>query len=69
MNKCLGDLKDTICVPYLINVLWYGRTFDEHLENIKTVLKGLKGFGIKLKADNIFLSEVKYLEKFIHFEV
>ena len=54
MNECLGNLRDTICIAHLEDVLCYGRTFDEHLQNVKTVLKHLKEFGIKLNAEICF---------------
>lgn len=67
MNKCFDDLTDTNCIPYLDNVQYYERMFDEHLQSVKIVLKRLKGFGIKLKAHKcaFFKSEVKYLAKII----
>ena len=39
------------------------RTFDEHLQTVKTVLKCLKEFGIKLNAEMCFFfkSGVKYM--------
>ena len=42
MNKCLGDLKDKICEPYLDDILCYAKSFDEHLRNLQQVLHGLK---------------------------
>ena len=33
INECLGDIIDTICLPYMDDILGYSRTFDEHLEN------------------------------------
>ena len=70
MNKCLGNLRDTICIPYLNDVFCYEITFDEHLQNLKTVLKHLKEFRIKLKSDKyvLFKSEVKYLGNIVHLE-
>ena len=47
MNQLLGDLKGTICEPYLDDVLSYGATFLEAVSNLKKVLKRLRSRGIK----------------------
>ena len=67
MNEFLGGLQDLKCMAYLDDILIYGRTFEEHLENLKAVLKGLKEKGIKLNAKNchFFKREVKYLGRLI----
>ena len=55
-NKCLGDLKDKICEPYLDDILCYAKSFDEHLRNLQQVLHRLKLCGVKLRADkSVFL--------------
>ncbi|MCH2405577.1 MAG: reverse transcriptase family protein, partial [Nitrosopumilus sp.] len=48
MYKCLGDLAYKVCEPYLDDILCYGRTFDEHLQNLEMVLKWLNVCGVKL---------------------
>ena len=67
MNKCLGDLKDKICEPYLDDILCYAKSFDEHLSNLQRVLHRLKMCGVKLRADKcVFLKqEVRYLGRLI----
>ena len=49
MNECLGDLCDNICIPYLDEVLVYRKTFDEHVQDVREVLRRLQEHGIKLK--------------------
>ena len=62
MNECLLGLKDSICIPYLDDILCYGKSFDEHLDNLRTVLRQLKSYGVKLKAEKCvyFRKEIKY---------
>ena len=50
MNECLGELRDLKCIACLDDILIYGRTFEEHLENLDAVLKCLKEKRIKLNA-------------------
>ena len=59
----LGDLRDTICISYLDDILCFSKNFDEHLTNLRTVLQKLKEHKIKLKAEKcvFFKQEVKYL--------
>ena len=59
--------RDSICVPYLDDILCYGKIFDEHLENLRIVFRRLRQFGVKLKAKKciLFEPEIKYLGKII----
>ena len=67
MNQVLGDLKGTICEPYLDDVLCYAESFEEHVVNLQKVLRRLKSQGIKLRADKcVFVKpEVRYLGRLI----
>ena len=67
MNQCLSGMRDSICIVYLDDILCYEKTFDEHLENLRTVFRRLKQFGVKLKAEKciLFKPEIKYLRKII----
>ena len=67
MYRCLGDLAHRVCEPYLDDVLTYGKTFEEHLQNLRMVLQRLRSRGIKLRANkcSFFKSEVKYLGRLI----
>ena len=67
VNKCLSDLIHKICEPYLDDILCYGKTFHEHLINLKKVLQRLKSCGVKLRADkcNFLQREVRYLGRLV----
>ena len=51
MNECLATLRDSNYIPYLSDILCYGKMFDKHLENLRRVLWRLKNFVAKLKAE------------------
>ena len=63
MENCLGDLRDTICVPYLDDTSILSTTFEEHIENTRKVLGRLREHGVKLKPRKckLFKREVTFL--------
>ena len=63
INECLKGLRDLICIAYLDDILCYSKTFEQHLENVRTVLCRLKQSGVKVRAEkcDFFKEEVKYL--------
>ena len=64
MENCLGDLRDTVCIPYLDDVIAFSKAFSEHLQQ---VLQRLKSHGVKLKPKkcNLFKNEVSFLGRII----
>ena len=67
METCLEGIRDDFVVPYMDDLIIYSKTFEEHVENIQTVLQRLKSFGVKLKASKctLFQKKVKYLGRII----
>ena len=67
MNDCLYNFRDKICVAYLDDILIYGKTWKEHEENLKTVLRCLRKKGVKLnpKKCEFFKKEIRYLGRLI----
>ena len=55
-----------ICVPYLDDVIVFSRTFDELIENVRTVLRKLHEHGIKPENESkMFNKEVTYLGRIV----
>ena len=67
INRILGDYKGVICEPYLDDILCYSRTFEEHVEDVRKVLKRLNAKGVKLRAEKCCFGkqEVRYLGRLV----
>lgn len=63
MDLVLAGLQWSHCLVYLDDVIILGRTFSEHLENLKTVFHRLREAGLKVKPSKcaFFQHRVHYL--------
>ena len=49
MDMVLTGLQWSSCIVYIYDIIVVGRTFDEHLQNLKEVFKRLDNAGLKLQ--------------------
>ena len=63
MEGVLAGLSPDTCMVYIDDVIVTGKTFEEHLANLKEVLKRLRAAGLRLKLTKCFFagSRVVYL--------
>ncbi len=70
MEEILDSLRDECCVPYLDDVLCYAKSFVEHVESLRRVLRALLHHGVKLKPEKfeMFQREVRYVGRLVSSE-
>ena len=67
LENCLGDLRDTVCVLYLDDIIIFSTTFEEQIESTRKVLQRLREHGVKLKPRRCILlkKEVTFLGRVV----
>ena len=67
MEEMLDSLRDICCIPYLDDVLAYSKTFEDHVEVLRQVLRALQRHGVKLRPNKceLFRKEVRYVGKLV----
>ena len=63
MEECLSDLHLKICCIFIDDVIVFGRTYEEHLENLRQVFDRIRQHHMKLSPDkcSFFKRKVKYV--------
>ena len=59
----MSDFRDEICLLYLGDITIFSKSFEQHVEDVRKVLRRLQENGIKLKASkcSLFKEKVKFL--------
>lgn len=67
MEECLVGLRDDSCQPYLDDNLVHSHTFEDHLQNLRAVLRRYQQHGVKLtpRKCSVFKDSVKFLGKIV----
>lgn len=67
MEECLVGLRDESCQPYLDDKFVHSRTFEDHLRDLRAVLRRYEQHGVKLtpRKRSVFKNSVKFLGKIV----
>lgn len=58
----LSLLRDECCIPYLDDILCYAKSFEDHVEGLRKILRALQSHRVKLRPTkcDLFKREVRY---------
>ena len=67
INNCLCGLRDKVCTAYLDDILVYSVSFTNHVDDVRKVLRCLRGKGVKLNPGKcqFFQKEIRYLGRLL----
>lgn len=67
MEEMLNSIRDKCCIPYLDDILCYSRTFEEHVESVRKVLRALQNHGVKLRPEKceLFRRQIRYVARLV----
>ena len=67
MEEMLVTLRDDCCIPYLDDILCYSKSFTEHVDAVRRVLRALQRHGVKLRPTKceLFKPEVRYVGRLV----
>ena len=67
MERRLGELRDKVAILYLDDIIVFSRTFEEHVEHLRTVLRKSREHYVKLKPHkcSLFKRKVKFLGRVV----
>lgn len=70
MEEMLAPLRDECCIPYLDDILCYAKTFEDHIDGLRKVLRALQSHGVKLRPTkcDLFKHEVRYVGRMVSAE-
>lgn len=67
MEECLVGLRDEICLPYLDDNLVHSQTFEDHLNDLRKVLRRYESHEVKLtpRKCELFKNQVRFLGRLV----
>ena len=65
MEQCLGELRDKVAIAYLDDIIVFSRTFEEHIEYLRAVLRKLGQLKASKRKCSLFKREVCFLGRIV----